>query len=79
MKQVIVARKDLGMGEGKLAAQVAHASLSALEDTGTTQKREWQGGGQKKIVLAANSESALFDLADEARRAGVAHAIIRDA
>lgn len=36
VKQVIVARTDLGMRKGKLAAQVAHASLKVLLDRGGT-------------------------------------------
>ena len=79
MKQAIVARADLGMGEGKLAAQVAHASLSAYQDADAPTRREWKGGGQKKIVLKANGESALFELADAAEGAGLPHAIVRDA
>jgi len=79
MKQVIAARTDLGMGRGKLAAQVAHASLSAYEDTGRKARKSWKGGGQKKIVVKAPDESTLFDLADQARRDGLPHAIIRDA
>jgi PTH2 family peptidyl-tRNA hydrolase len=79
MKQAIVARADLGMGKGKLAAQVAHASLSAVEDTGTRSEKQWKGGGQKKIVLKANSEKKLFQLADEAERDGIPHAVVRDA
>lgn len=79
MKQAIVARVDLGMGEGKLAAQVAHASLSAYEDTGRSSQTEWKGSGQKKIVLEGSGEDDLFRLADKADREGIPHAIIRDA
>lgn len=79
MKQAIVARKDLGMGEGKLAAQVAHASLQAYEEAPPKDQREWKGGGQKKVVLQADGESQLFELAETARVEGVPHAIVRDA
>ena len=79
MKQVIAARTDIGMGKGKLAAQVAHASLSAYEDTDPKTCKAWKGGGQKKIVVKAPDESTLFELADKARRDGLPHAIIRDA
>jgi PTH2 family peptidyl-tRNA hydrolase len=79
MKQAIVARADLGMGEGKLAAQVAHASLQAYEDADDSAGRQWKQEGQKKIVLAADGEAALFELADEAELEGVPHAIVRDA
>ena len=79
MKQAIVARTDLGMGEGKLAAQVAHASLSAYESTGSSARNEWKSGGQKKVVLQGSGESELQRLADEARRAGLPYALVRDA
>jgi len=79
MKQAIVARTDVGMGTGKLAAQVAHASLSAYEDTDGPARREWKGEGQKKVVLKGESERQLFELADAAERKGIPHAIVRDA
>ncbi|ELZ86568.1 peptidyl-tRNA hydrolase [Haloferax elongans ATCC BAA-1513] len=79
MKQAIVARADIGMGEGKLAAQVAHASLSAYEDTDSRTRKRWKGEGQKKVVLKANGESKLFELASKAEHEGIPHAIIRDA
>ena len=79
MKQAIVARTDIGMGEGKLAAQVAHASLSAYEDAGERTRREWKGEGQKKVVLRASGESELFELADRAEREGLPNAVVRDA
>ncbi len=79
MKQVIAARTDIGMGRGKLAAQVAHAALSAYEDTDRRTRTAWKGSGQKKVVVKAQGESALFELAEKARVEGLPHAIIRDA
>lgn len=79
MKQAIVARTDIGMGQGKLAAQVAHASLQAYEDTDATTQREWKGEGGKKIVLKGKSESQLQELADLARREGLPYSLVRDA
>jgi PTH2 family peptidyl-tRNA hydrolase len=79
MKQAIVARTDVGMGEGKLAAQVAHASLMAYEDADRQAQSEWKGQGQKKVVLEAAGEDVLFRLADDAERKGLPNAIVRDA
>jgi PTH2 family peptidyl-tRNA hydrolase len=79
MKQAIVARTDIGMGTGKLAAQVAHASLSAYEDADDRTRKQWKGSGQKKVVLKGDSETQLFELADAAEREGLPHAIVRDA
>jgi PTH2 family peptidyl-tRNA hydrolase len=79
MKQAIVARTDLGMGTGKLAAQVAHASLSAYESAGSSTQGDWKSGGQKKVVLKGSGESELQRLADEARREGLPYALLRDA
>jgi len=79
MKQAIVARADLGMGAGKLAAQVAHASLSAHEDAPERDRSRWKGEGQTKVVLRADGEDDLFELAARAEREGLAHAVVRDA
>jgi PTH2 family peptidyl-tRNA hydrolase len=79
MKQAIVARTDIGMGTGKLAAQVAHASLSAYENAGSSAQNEWKSEGQKKIVLKGSGEKQLQQLADKARREGLPYALVRDA
>ncbi|MFC6717788.1 peptidyl-tRNA hydrolase Pth2 [Natrialbaceae archaeon GCM10025810] len=79
MKQAIVARTDVGMGKGKLAAQVAHASLSAYEKADERSRREWKRGGQKKVVLKGSSERELYELSEIAEREGLPNAVIRDA
>jgi peptidyl-tRNA hydrolase, PTH2 family len=81
MKQAIVVRTDLKMGKGKVAAQVAHASLSAAEEA-RERKAKWYEGwkreGQAKIVLRAESEDELRDLLQKARSAGLPASLIED-
>lgn len=79
MKQAIVARGDLGMDTGKLAAQVAHASLSAVNQVDAGVRRDWETSGAKKIVLRVNSEAELIELLEEADRNDVPAALVRDA
>jgi len=79
MKQAIVARTDLSMGVGKLAAQVAHASLQAYEDAPSADQSAWKQDGQKKIVLKGEDADQLFALAEAAERGGLPNAIVRDA
>jgi len=81
LKQAIVARQDIKMGKGKLAAQVAHASLSAAEEA--MKKRaewydDWKGEGQKKVVLKVQSEDELRELLKAARSARLPAALVED-
>lgn len=81
-KLVIVARKDLKLSAGKLAAQVGHASvdcaLKAMRHQRDTFDR-WHAEGQKKVVVKAENERELFRLKLEAERAGLTTALIADA
>lgn len=79
MKQAIVARRDLGMGPGKLAAQVAHASLAAFERADAETQSAWKRDGQTKVVLRTDGERSLFALKERAETAGLPAAIVRDA
>lgn len=90
-KQVIVVRKDLNMRKGKLAAQVAHASMAVVFNYLKRNARgwyalyppkameEWIEGRFTKIVVSCESEKELFDLKRKADEAGVPNALIQDA
>ena len=77
----MVVRSDLKMGKGKVAAQVAHASLSAAEEAQHRRPgwyQGWKEGGQAKIVLKVDSEQALRELLRKAKSAGLPASLIED-
>ncbi len=79
MKQVILARKDLKMEKGKLAVQVAHASLKAALKTEKKFLNEWIDSGMKKVVLKVDSKKDLVKFKNLAEISGLKAALITDA
>jgi PTH2 family peptidyl-tRNA hydrolase len=94
VKQVIVVRKDLNMRKGKLAAQVAHASMKVFFDMAewTDHDRfeifnipepmiKWMNYGDgsfTKIVVGVNSEEELLEIQKKAFEAKIPNALIKD-
>lgn len=64
IKQVIAVRTDLGMGKGKIAAQVGHACVLGAENVRKSHPewyKEWWGE-QKKIVLKVSGIKELQEV-----------------
>ncbi len=79
MKQVILVRQDLKLPKGKMASQVAHASLEAALDSGKDRLNEWRSEGSKKVVLRVKDEAELFSFYESAKRSKLKAVLIRDA
>lgn len=81
-KQVMVVREDLGISKGKLAAQVAHASLSAAEKARKQNSKwykNWRNERQKKVVVKIPTKKELKDLKKEAEIQNLPNKLIKDA
>jgi PTH2 family peptidyl-tRNA hydrolase len=91
VKMVIVVRKDLSMRKGKIAAQVAHASMKFLVDNNESlhsneihvklspAEAMWLTGSFTKVVVGVDSEDALQDLILRAELEGIESYPIIDA
>jgi len=81
-KQAIIIRNDLKMSTGKIAVQVAHASVSSAEECRRMNiewYNKWISEGQKKVVLKVQSLQELLKLYDKAKGMKLPVAIIEDA
>ena len=78
MKQAIVVRTDLDLSPGKLAAQVAHASVYAADRADEGVYEAWLES-PAKIVLAGEDESHLRRLRDRATAEGLPVSLVSDA
>jgi len=79
-KLTLVMRGDLGMGRGKIAAQAAHAAVSAaLANLASPDFRAWLRDGQPKVVLRVSSQGDLHAIAEQAAASGLPVQVIHDA
>jgi PTH2 family peptidyl-tRNA hydrolase len=81
-KVVIVTRTDLKLRPGKLAVQVAHASvICAVEGRRKKPKwyNKWYNEGQKKVVVSASNLAELKTLERKADKLGLTTALVSDA
>jgi PTH2 family peptidyl-tRNA hydrolase len=79
MKQIMVVNEELPLPRGKLAAQVAHASIAAFLSASNEQRQEWLQNGMPKIVLKCSSEEALIELHGNAETNALPAYLVRDA
>jgi PTH2 family peptidyl-tRNA hydrolase len=68
-KQVIIVRRDINMGTGKIAAQVAHAAVMGAEKVKASRKEwfnSWFGTGQAKVVVKVKNVQELIKVRNRA-------------
>jgi len=78
-KQVLVVRKDIRMGVGKIAAHVSHASLDAAFLAEPKVIELWRKEGAKKIVVKVNSLKEIQELQKKLKKKKILHVVIKDA
>ena len=81
-KLVVVVRKDLDIGKGKLCVQVAHAAVECVIEQLKKDKEiveKWREEGGKKIVLYVENLDKLMEIYNKAKEEGLNTVLIRDA
>ena len=81
-KLLLVVRRDLKMGIGKIAAQCGHATLGVYRLQQTlhgSSLQPWMDSGQAKVVCRVDSLAELEALADKSKLMGLITYTVRDA
>ncbi|MBI5229459.1 peptidyl-tRNA hydrolase [Candidatus Micrarchaeota archaeon] len=81
-KQVLVVRTDLGMGKGKIASQVAHASIASYKEAlkkNAEIVEKWEASGSEKVILKVKTKKELVDLVKLAKEKMIPCVLIVDA
>src|ERR1700682_1438584 len=79
MKPGLVVNSSPALPPGKLAAQVAHASIAAFLSAENAPMQKWLDAGMSKIVLDGRTEAQLKLLLQQALDAGLPAQLVRDA
>jgi PTH2 family peptidyl-tRNA hydrolase len=79
VKQAIVVNESLDLPRGKLASQVAHASLAAFLVAPAAAQSACLADGMAKVVLGCGTEAELLALYRQAADAGLPADVVADA
>ncbi|MCX8190674.1 MAG: peptidyl-tRNA hydrolase Pth2 [Candidatus Aenigmarchaeota archaeon] len=79
LKQVIIVRKDLKWGKGKLATHVAHASLESALQVEREKLEKWREMGAKKVVLKVKDLEELKKIEKKLKENKIPYVKISDA
>ena len=78
-KQVIVVRKDLKLGAGKIASQVAHAAIGTMKNVDADAVNEWESEGSKKVVLKVGSLQEFKQIESKLKKVNIPYFLVKDA
>ena len=78
-KQVILVRKDIDMGKGKLVAQSLHAAIGAMRKVDNETIVKWESEGSKKIVLKIKNIDEIKEIENKLKKAKMPYFLVKDA
>ena len=78
-KQVIVVRKELKLGVGKVASQVAHAAIGAMKKIDDAIVEKWETEGSKKVVLKVDDLRGFKQIESRIKKVGIPYFLVKDA
>ena len=80
-KLVIVVRRDIDLSPGKLAVQVAHASVACAVESKEEDEYfdSWYNEGQKKVVVKCDDLEHMEFLQEVAEKEGLVTKVVQDA
>lgn len=78
-KLLLVVRRDLKMGNGKIAAQCCHATIGAVERCDASVIDYWRRQGEAKVVVKCDGEASMDAVRRSASRSGVPTYVVHDA
>ncbi|MBI2542744.1 MAG: peptidyl-tRNA hydrolase [Candidatus Aenigmarchaeota archaeon] len=78
-KQVIILRKDLHAGKGKIIAHAVHAAIGAMRKVDDEIIEKWESEGSKKVVLKVRDLKELKDVEGNLKKSKIPYFLVKDA
>jgi PTH2 family peptidyl-tRNA hydrolase len=79
IKQVIIVRKDLKWGKGKLVTHAIHAAVGSMKLVDSKIIEKWEMEGGKKVVLKVKDEKELKDIYKRIKDRKIPCFLVKDA